>query len=193
MFLTEIRLPAGTVRNPYDAHRALWTFFLQNPDKGRAFLYRTDWPGHSAPACVLVQSAICPQEDDRTIGGVVRGPKEFHPHFVGGQALRFALRANPIKRLSAERCRVPLVRHEDLLAWLARKLVGAAEILDADVVGNCALYFRKRGKVGKIATVTFTGILEVTDPDRFSDTLAAGIGPAKGFGCGLLSVAPLRA
>ncbi len=38
----------------------------------------------------------------------------------------------------------------------------------------------------------FEGVLVCTEEDRLRDTLAAGIGPAKAFGCGLLSVAPLR-
>jgi CRISPR system Cascade subunit CasE len=37
--------------------------------------------------------------------------------------------------------------------------------------------------------VRYEGILQVTDCARFLAALAAGIGPAKGFGFGLLSVA----
>jgi CRISPR system Cascade subunit CasE len=40
--------------------------------------------------------------------------------------------------------------------------------------------------------VLFDGVLEVTDPVAFRNTLAAGVGPGKGFGFGLLSVAPAR-
>ena len=38
--------------------------------------------------------------------------------------------------------------------------------------------------------LTFEGILEVTDPERFAATVRAGIGPAKAYGYGLLSLAP---
>jgi len=38
----------------------------------------------------------------------------------------------------------------------------------------------------------YNGILEVTNPDHFRKTLESGIGPAKAFGFGLLSVAPVR-
>ena len=37
--------------------------------------------------------------------------------------------------------------------------------------------------------VKFEGELVVTDPTRFAETLKNGIGSAKGFGFGLLSVA----
>jgi len=39
------------------------------------------------------------------------------------------------------------------------------------------------------AAVLFEGTLKVTDPDAFANALARGIGPAKAFGFGLLSVA----
>jgi CRISPR system Cascade subunit CasE len=41
-----------------------------------------------------------------------------------------------------------------------------------------------------LRAVCFDGVLTVTDPVRFTDTLAHGIGPGKAFGFGLLSVAP---
>jgi len=39
--------------------------------------------------------------------------------------------------------------------------------------------------------VTFEGRLEVSDAERLTATLLAGIGPAKAYGCGLLTLAPL--
>ena len=42
------------------------------------------------------------------------------------------------------------------------------------------------------ATALFEGELKVTDAARLRDAFAAGIGPGKAFGCGLLSLAPVR-
>ena len=39
--------------------------------------------------------------------------------------------------------------------------------------------------------VRFDGVLAVTDPDALTGAVRQGIGPAKGFGFGLLSLAPL--
>ncbi|MFF3994749.1 type I-E CRISPR-associated protein Cas6/Cse3/CasE [Streptomyces cyaneofuscatus] len=41
-------------------------------------------------------------------------------------------------------------------------------------------------------SATFEGRLRIRDVELFSATLLAGIGPAKAYGCGLLTVAPLR-
>ena len=43
----------------------------------------------------------------------------------------------------------------------------------------------------EFSAALFNGILRVTDAGKFADAVANGIGPAKGFGFGLLSVAPL--
>ncbi|MCB1812067.1 MAG: type I-E CRISPR-associated protein Cas6/Cse3/CasE, partial [Candidatus Competibacteraceae bacterium] len=48
--------------------------------------------------------------------------------------------------------------------------------------------FKKDGKAGKIATVGYTGMLEIIEPTTLNELLQKGIGPAKAFGCGLLLV-----
>lgn len=42
-------------------------------------------------------------------------------------------------------------------------------------------------------TATFEGRLRITDPVVFTERLLGGIGPAKSYGCGLLTLAPLPA
>jgi CRISPR system Cascade subunit CasE len=49
----------------------------------------------------------------------------------------------------------------------------------------------RRGKPVTLVTVTFNGRLEVTDADALRRTLTQGIGRAKAYGCGLLTLAPL--
>lgn len=43
----------------------------------------------------------------------------------------------------------------------------------------------------KVVTVTFDGRLEVTDPDALRRTLTQGLGKAKAYGCGLMTLAPV--
>lgn len=52
-----------------------------------------------------------------------------------------------------------------------------------------------KGKGGRrviLTAVTFEGRLAVTDPDRLRQALLHGVGPAKSYGCGLLTLAPPR-
>ncbi|MGK5551762.1 type I-E CRISPR-associated protein Cas6/Cse3/CasE [Actinomadura kijaniata] len=41
-----------------------------------------------------------------------------------------------------------------------------------------------------LVTLTYDGLLEVTDPDAFRRTLTSGLGRAKAYGCGLMTLAP---
>ncbi|WEV73650.1 type I-E CRISPR-associated protein Cas6/Cse3/CasE [Bifidobacterium sp. ESL0798] len=43
-----------------------------------------------------------------------------------------------------------------------------------------------------ISTALFDGLLEVADAEKFRHALCFGVGRAKGFGCGLLTVAPIK-
>jgi CRISPR system Cascade subunit CasE len=137
-----------------------------------------------------------------------------------GQRLRFRLRANPTKRVAAknERLgnvmagkRVGLVTEADQIRWLLRKgesggfripgqwvdarhpETGAAEQLPnfrVDAVPEGRDRNGKPGHDGEFVAVRFDGVLEVTDPNLFQQTISSGIGSAKAFGFGLLSVAP---
>ncbi|MFD4415645.1 type I-E CRISPR-associated protein Cas6/Cse3/CasE [Streptomyces sp. NPDC058476] len=49
----------------------------------------------------------------------------------------------------------------------------------------------KSPKPVTLVTVTFDGRLEVTDPDALRRTLTHGLGRARAYGCGLITLAPL--
>ena len=73
--------------------------------------------------------------------------------------------------------------------WLQKKAENNGfKLLSVIADGYQQYHFKKRGI--KISTLDFQGILEVTEPEVFiRDALYKGIGPAKAFGCGLLSLA----
>ncbi|MFE2302664.1 type I-E CRISPR-associated protein Cas6/Cse3/CasE [Streptomyces sp. NPDC059445] len=50
---------------------------------------------------------------------------------------------------------------------------------------------KRSGKPVTVLTVTFNGHLEVTDPDALRRCLTQGIGRARAYGCGLLTLAPI--
>lgn len=80
--------------------------------------------------------------------------------------------------------------------WLEERGDNAGFRLHRDVVVPRIgyVFINKGGKLGKsqrLRSVRFEGSLEVTDVDKFRRALSAGIGPAKAFGFGLLSVAPV--
>ena len=123
--------------------------------------------------------------------------KPFDPVFRAGQRLAFRLRANPTVKRHGKRH--ALFKEELQRRWMERKAAdGGFGLLSLTVIpeGNRHGFQRARpeGKSRRLTlyAVRFEGILVVQDPVRFAETIRRGIGPGKGLGFGLLSVAPPR-
>lgn len=168
------------------------------PDWGYAF--------HNAPEFLCARPLVRP----------------FNPQYATGQRLRFRLRANPTKRVAAknERLggvmagkRVGLTAEAEQVHWLLRRAdaggfripgewvegkhpeTGAPVQLPnfrVDIVPDGRDRNDKPDHDGAFLAVRFEGVLVVTDPVAFRETVAAGLGSAKAFGFGLLSVAPVE-
>ena len=91
-------------------------------------------------------------------------------------------------QVQSEKCRVPIIKEEDQRKWIARKLASAGEIEASDVLPQAPTHFRKGNRGGKLATVTFESVIRVLESVVLASLLEHGVGPAKGFGCGLLLV-----
>lgn len=204
MFLSRVEVPWDFVRNPYGFHRQLWRMFpgearetRKNGEEPRqGFLFRVEESRPGRIARLLVQSRRPPTA---VPDFVLVGTREVNPQPQAGQRLAFLVTANPIKTIAdtereqkpgkkSDKCRVPLIREEDQREWLIRKLMGAAEVEATTIQVHPPLYFRKGNRAGKLVTVTYEGLLRVTGADTLTTMLENGIGPAKGFGCGLLLV-----
>lgn len=203
MYLSKIHIPWHLAQNPYQLHQTLWRLFPGFEDADREFLFRVEQLQKGMGAQVLMQSAIQPQSSEQS--PALLAQREYVFNIQDGQRLRFRLRANPIKTIkdsskgSVEKkgktftktVRVPLLHEDQQQAWLERKLQAFAQLETLIVQPEPVLYFRKvkEGRSGKIQTVLFDGVLTVTDAEAFSNQIIQGIGPAKAFGCGLLSLA----
>ena len=95
----------------------------------------------------------------------------------------------------AERPSEQEIVHRAGLAWLMEKGGNHGFAIEAGTVrvgGYRRQSFHKRTESHPISfsTLEFSGMLRVEDVDLFTRTLFEGIGPSKGFGCGLLMVKP---
>jgi len=175
------------------------------------FLFHID-PLPNGRAVIIVQSAVEPNWSYafHNANYLLAGQpdvKPFEPHFLEGQWLRFRLAANPTRRLSKHSPdakeesigkRVP-VPPDRLIDWLAHQGESAGFIITRDATSLLPgyIYFNKSGKENdkgqRLRSVLFNGLLRVTAPDAFRQTLAHGIGSGKAFGFGLLLLAPVCA
>lgn len=203
MYLSKIKLNWAQAKNPYEQHRVLWQLFPDRSYEQRSFLYRVEQYVKGQGASVIMQSQQQPLQCEALELLAVR-PLNLSLH--EGQRLRFRLRANPVKTIKDERkgeqikngksytrtVRVPLLHEDQQQAWLARKFEGIASLEALVIQQELPLNFRKQKeqRSGKIQPVMFDGIFAVQNPDMLMGLLQSGIGPAKSFGCGLLSLAP---
>ena len=210
MYLSCLPIDVSQVRgrtwlaSPYRIHQRLLMAF---PDgKSERLLFRIE--SNRQPPRILVQSPTLPDWDRAFLDHpVILGraeQKEVIPALWLGQRLRFVLRANPTIRRKHDRKeptdekkdgkRFGLLKEDEQREWLARKgEVGGFRPLAYEARPGGQTEF-SAGSGGDRRTQThvsvdFEGYLEVTDPERFGETLASGIGSAKGFGFGLLLVA----
>ena len=198
----------GVLGTTYGLHQAVWQLFADQSVRKRDFLYHLE--GGSGTPVVYALSARPPMPR-----GVLWGvdTKEFAPRLRPGSRLGFLLRANPVRTREGKRHDVVMEEKQSLRTRGAPR---AAWPLEADLVQTVASAWLERrseglgfrvavvradgyrqmeiGKPGQkhpvcISTVEFSGVVEVVDPDLFLQrALCEGIGPAKGFGCGLMLV-----
>jgi CRISPR system Cascade subunit CasE len=116
------------------------------------------------------------------------------------------LRANPCVTRNGKR--LGLMRLDEQRSWLNRKggqhgfslpklepfdfSESTQEYIDVRIYqGQMLMGKQHHGNGIRIYSVLYDGVLTVTDPEKFRDTLQTGIGHGKVMGLGLLSVVPV--
>lgn len=188
------------LEHPYELHRTLCKAW-DDRDEAR-ILYRAD-QDRPGKVDVIVQSLTRPDWSRLDVPPEylfeIAGPKTVDLHGLrSGQRLWFRLRCCPSKRVWAKGHedhgkRKALKAKADIFEWLDRK----AEASGCDVIEAAfdQMYwcFSKGGtEACPLSGVVFEGILRVADAEKLRHAVRSGIGPAKAFGFGLLSIAPVR-
>jgi CRISPR system Cascade subunit CasE len=199
------------VANPYQMHKSLMRAFPDDLQKGQErVLFRLE-AGRSGALTLLVQSWDLPdwswlaEPEARgyllPVGEPNPAVKSFDLKPTAGQVLAFRLRANPTvkhwypdEKGEKRPKRIGIYDEKARIEWLERKgEQGGFRLLSARTSGqeNVERTIERQGKKHplKFAAVQFDGLLQVTDPGRLHDAVRQGVGSAKGFGFGLLSLA----
>jgi CRISPR system Cascade subunit CasE len=220
MYLTRLRLnPARRgarklLGSPHAMHAAIRAAFPEEAayeQPTARTLWRLDSP---APHTVTLYVAS-PGRPDLThvleeAGWPTTAPFEVRDYrplltsLANGQRWAFRLTANPVhngrqNENSKETKRFGYLRETEQANWLAHRATrhGFAVANQADGSPNTRLHhrqtvtFKRGGGTVTLVTATFDGVLEIIDAATFRSALALGIGHAKAYGCGLLTLAPV--
>lgn len=190
MFLAKIDITDRRLLTDFYAmHRFIYNLYPHGKKKvnradpqAAAILYRLE----KGPApYVLVQSRVAPMWGDI---------KEFEPNLRQGNRYWFRLRANATRK-NEQGKRVAVHPVEEQMEWLAlRTEARGFSCTQVNIIERPGVtYAEKDPTLADIAInpVVFEGLLRVDNPDLFGQTLTCGLGSAKGFGCGLISLAQL--
>jgi len=197
--------------NGYQAHQLVWHMFADHPARQRDFIYRNE-TGNGTPIFYTVSERE--PIGNSEIWSVLT--KEYKPKLHSGQLLGFTLRTNPIRARRDENGKqyrhdvimeaklklkkegkdfdVPDIVQNNGLQWLEERAIThgfrmVSNSVRVDGYQQHKFFKRKGNNPISLSTVDFNGILTVTEPDVFIEKcLYKGIGPAKGFGCGLMLV-----
>lgn len=129
--------------------------------------------------------------------------RDYRPALEAAAAERtfgFRVRVNPVysprpAETQQRGKRLAHVTAEQQLTWFATRapswgfMLGEAEQPSATVVDKKVWKFGRAGRQVTVAMTAIEGVLTVTDPERFRQALVNGIGPAKAYGCGLMTLA----
>jgi CRISPR system Cascade subunit CasE len=201
--------------NPEGLHKTVMRLFPMSagpqPRQAHGVLHRLD-ESSDGRLMLLVQSLVRPDaaalpagyladskhEPDLVPAGAenpsIRAVGEERARIAAGSRWAFRLKANATRKVDTKTGpdgmkkngrRVPLHGDESLLEWLKRH----GEAAGFAVVAARVTKAPAKGRGVRLAGAVFDGILEVSNADAFRDALAAGVGPAKAFGFGLLSIA----
>jgi CRISPR system Cascade subunit CasE len=210
-FNPRLRPVQQALADSHALHRLVMSTFPQaapGDEARQAFgiLYRVDIDEKTGAPSLLLQSRVRP--DWAPLASLLLHPPDQEPKDVAsfygaiapGAILRFRLRANPTRRVHANRPddklagkRVSLHSDDERQAWLTRKL---AEV--GCHLGTCSIrpgltqQGRRDGQRLSHGAVVFDGLLRVEDADLLRAGIRAGIGAGKAYGFGLLSLAPAR-
>jgi CRISPR system Cascade subunit CasE len=174
----------------YRLHRSVMGGFkAYTPEELGRVLFRLEPERSERFAVLLVQSLQEPDWSHLPAHSVNVQTKRYVPKFHEGELLTFRLRANPV--VTRNKKRYGLIREPDQRQWLLRKKIGADWLIQ-NVIDEGRVIGKREGKSLEFKSVRYEGYLQVNDPDQLIQSCLEGIGPAKGFGFGMLSLAKMR-
>jgi CRISPR system Cascade subunit CasE len=195
--------------------RVLWRLEHDGPYRAAVLVLTESTPSWEH----LVEQAGWPSSADPQ--QLVRSYKPLLDRIVQGREFAFRLRANPVTATrhpqhpsAAQRRRldgtprprgvcVPQRTAAQQLNWLGEHLerwgfenvTNSADLIDVRLVAQQRLVFTKKTDGARrqvtIETATFDGRLRIADVDLAKASLLSGVGRARAYGCGLITLAPL--
>ncbi len=193
------------IASHYEMHQFVYGLMSPSPGKDR-ILYRTevlpDGLGVPIPSILIQHSPKLIPSLDASGRRFSEIESKVADLAIRSGTFRFRLRANPVKSVPSNNRGVRgkrrgLSNDDERKSWLISRFAkNGLEVLSMDFVPEPFVEFERKGSrtTRKIAIsgVLYNGIVRVRNPKDAAVVVENGIGRARGFGYGLLSLAPFR-
>lgn len=210
------------VSSPYKIHAAVEQAFspqvMRETSEGRILWRLDEVPQSRFTSWLYVLSpekpdftAVCKQAGETPTSSWIT--KDYTPvmnRIVEGQLWQFRLKANPVRKVlvdkgrkgregivgtiqghvtEAQQCSWLLDRAESHGFQIAKSKEGFERLV---ISHRRRENFKRKQSIVTLSTAQFDGVLTVTNAELFRHALGFGIGRARGFGCGLMTIAPFQ-
>jgi CRISPR system Cascade subunit CasE len=187
------------LRDATDMHRTLMRLVPdalgEAPRRAAGLLYRVDEDEHGVSLLVQATGSFDPTRLPAGYGSVQ--VKDLAPMFAvlrKGLAISYRITVNPVKRqrVRDKRGKIVPLSGSDADQWWTRRAHEAG--LDLHTLLPSPLRsvapLRTAQRAMRHSLIRYDGTATITDPDALTSAVLAGIGRAKSYGAGLLSLAP---
>lgn len=175
IYLSKLQVP--DLLNHQSVMRGFPTVIASEIRQLYGVLYRIEPDG-----TILVQSKAKPDWSKCLPSQMVQ-TKEYKPHAVNGASYHIRLTINPVKEDRITNKIVVI----DPTEWLEKKDLGGVIVVNN--VRSTIERNNSKGHSFNINKATIDGVITVTDKDKLLHCIRNGVGRAKAYGCGLISLA----
>lgn len=202
------------VGNPQAVHAAVMSAFPPTAHEQGRVLWRMDREGDRVSLYVVSPTTPSFEHLQEQAGWStqeswdVRSYDTVLDRLMLGQEYSFRLVANPTRIVTGDDGRKRRFAHvtaDQQLEWLTGRaaslgveFIPAAGVLDGEdpvpavaVTSREVSRFRRKESTVTVSRTQFDGAVRVSDVDTLRATLTNGVGKAKAYGCGLLTLAPV--
>jgi CRISPR system Cascade subunit CasE len=183
------------ISDSYSVHRVVYDLFddvrsdtdkLNNQSSG--ILYRDNGMDENGKSILILSNR---EPVNRSHGELFT--KKIDDSLFDYSKYNFSIIINPITRIGSKV--TPIRKESEICDWLVTKSADWGFSVDNNNISIDRITADQfTGKCGNHITLcraSISGLLSVTEPDKFKHSFKTGIGRAKSFGCGLLQIIPV--
>lgn len=208
MYIHQLSVPKNTIfdrkiQGLYSLHKLIYSQFENirtaeeelSGSKQSGFVWRNiDTKSQDYKLLVYSDRPISPTPD------VEIKTRSMDDSFLQHKHYKFEVTVNPTKKVREVGETIKkngsyraLTKEADIKAWLENRTEQwGFDFMFVQVGVVKTHHIHEHGKKLKLVTAEVSGVLTVTDPEKFKNSVINGIGRGRTFGCGLIQILPIQ-